>query len=289
MSLDGLSLERLRSFLAIADKGGIAQAARSNPTRQSQLSRQLAELEAYFGQPLMERRGGRRILNERGLRLAEHVRWMLRGLEDLKAGRAETAPTFVLAAGESVLHWLVLPRLAAVPARFEVVALPAEEVTARLLDGTADLGIVRAAEVRQDFQSRAIGAVEHALFFPKKLAGGVAEDELLFRLPLALQVSDTDFRERLAELAHRRGATLDIALRCESFPQVLRAVQSQRYAGLLPTWAEYDLKASQYGSVPVGGRHASKLHLAWTRRLPEVRPLARQVVERLVETLREPV
>lgn len=289
MSLEGLSLDRLRSFLAIADKGGIAQAARGNPTRQSQLSRQLAELEVYFGHPLMERRGGRRILNERGRRLAEHVRWTLRGLEDLRAGRAEAAPTFVLAAGESALHWLVLPRLAEVPARFEVVALPAEEVVARLLDGGADLGIVRADEVRPDFESRPIGGVEHALFFPKKLAAGIPEDEIVFRLPLALQVADTDFRARLAEHAHKRGAALDVALRCESFPQVLRAVQSQRYAGLLPTWAEHDLAASRFGSVRVAGRHASRLHLAWSRRLPDVRPRAREVVARLADVLREGV
>lgn len=287
MSTQGLSLERLVSFLAIADQGGISKAARFDPTRQSQLSRQLSELEAYFGQPLMERQGGRRVLNERGRRLAEHVRWMLRGLDDLKEGRAEAPPTFVLAAGDSALHWLVLPRIASVGATFEIVALPTEEVIGRLLDGSADLGIVRADEVRPDFHSRPLGSVEHALFFPKALARGVAPEELVFELPLALQVADTDFRARLQEHAAKHRRVLNVALRCESFPQVLRAVQSGRYAGLLPVWAGDDLKASQFGSVQVAGRHASKLHLAWAKRLTDVRPRAKEIIDRLAQALRE--
>ena len=36
----GLSLERLRSFLAVAEAGSIAKAAKGDPTRQSQFSRQ---------------------------------------------------------------------------------------------------------------------------------------------------------------------------------------------------------------------------------------------------------
>jgi len=113
----GLSLERLRSVVEVETAGSIADAARFNPTKQSQLSRQLTELEAFFGRALTTRVGGKRVLNDDGLRLAEHVRWMFAGLEDLKKGRAEVPrPPFTLAAGDSVLHWLVLPRIADVPA-----------------------------------------------------------------------------------------------------------------------------------------------------------------------------
>ena len=45
----GLSIERLESFLAIAEAGGIAKAAPGNPSRQSQLSRQLREVQAALG------------------------------------------------------------------------------------------------------------------------------------------------------------------------------------------------------------------------------------------------
>ncbi len=283
----GLSLERLRAFLAIADAGGISRASRGSATRQSQLSRQLGELEAFFGRPLMERRGGRRVLNEHGRRLAEHIRWTFAGLVDLQAGQAaESTPTFVLAAGDAVLHWLVLPRIAEVGAAFEIVALPAEDVVARLLDGSADFGIVRADDVRKELSRHLIGSVEHALFVPRALGRGVADDELLFKVPVALQIADTDFLARLNEHAGKRGKTLKIALRCESFPQVLRAVQSGAFAGLLPTWAAGELPVSRFRSVTVAGRHASRLHLAWSPRLLQVRAGAERVLERLSAALK---
>lgn len=271
----GLSFDRLRSFLEVADAGSIAGAAEYNPTRQSQLSRQLSELEAYFGRALTRRQGGKRVLTDDGARLAEHVRWMFAGLDELKRGRADIAPPwFTLAAGDSVLHWLVLPRVAKVPARFSVVALPVDDVIARLRDGRVDLGIVRRDELVADLKSRAIGEIEHALFIPRALAS-----RELAKVPVAMQVSDRDF----LRAAEKEG--LSIELKCETFPQVFRAVQSGSFAGLLPTLARAELPPSRFKEVRVGGRHASKLHLAWTPNLLRVRPHAKQIVDGLAEVL----
>lgn len=52
----GLSLDRLASLVALADARGVSAAARGDPARQSQFSRQLKELEAFFGVALIERR-----------------------------------------------------------------------------------------------------------------------------------------------------------------------------------------------------------------------------------------
>lgn len=271
----GLSFDRLRSLLEVADAGSIARAAGTSATKQSQLSRQLSELESFFGRALTKREGGKRVLNDDGQLLADHVRWMFTGLADLKRGRAEaTPPWFTLAAGDSVLHWLVLPRIAKVPARFSVVALPVDDVIARLRDGRADLGIVRRDELVPDLKSRAIGEIEHALFVPRALAS-----RELAKVPVAMQVSDRDF----LRAAEKEG--LSIELKCETFPQVFRAVQSGSFAGLLPTLARAELPASKFKELSVGGRHASKLHLAWTRNLLRVRPRAEQVIDRLAREL----
>ena len=56
----GLSLERLRTFREIVTAGGITAAAGDDSNRQSQYSRQLKELERYFGVELLKRgHGGR--------------------------------------------------------------------------------------------------------------------------------------------------------------------------------------------------------------------------------------
>ncbi len=283
----GLSLDRLRSFLEFVEEGSIAAAAPQSPTRQSQLSRQLDDLERFFGRALTARSGNRRVPNDEAVRLAEHVRWMFAGLEDFRAGRAEEPPpTYVLAAGESVLHWRVLPRIARVPARFRIVALPADEVVARLRDGSVDVGVVRCDELAPNLSGEPIGEVEHALFASKRLAPrGVSDEDLPFRVPLAIQASDRDFQERLRAHAIKRRERLDVALECESFPQVLRAVRAGGHAGLLPTWARAEL-GDGFREVRVAGRHASRLHLAWSSALLRVRPRAQEIVARLAEVLR---
>jgi DNA-binding transcriptional LysR family regulator len=284
----GLSLDRLRSFLEVAEAGSIASASRGEPVRQSQLSRQISELEAYFGCALTERRKGRRVLTAMGERLAEHVRWTFSGLLEIRRGALEApVPPLVLAAGDSTLHWLVLPRIADVDDRFTVRALAAHDVVAGLGNGSVDVGIVRRDDVPGHLESKPVGEVEHAVFVPRGLAPrGVTDDELPFVVPMAAQVSDRDFVSAMLAAAARSRRTLQIALQCETFPQVFRAVQSGRYAGLLPTLARGELAPSRFRELGFGGRHRSSLRLAWSPKLLRVRPSATRTIERLQDVLR---
>lgn len=56
-SKGGLSLDRLRSFMQMAQAGSIAKAAPGDTNRQSQISRQIRELEQFFGTELTRRKG----------------------------------------------------------------------------------------------------------------------------------------------------------------------------------------------------------------------------------------
>ena len=56
-SLTGVSIDRLKSFLLVAEAGGHARAAPGDPVRQSQLSRQVSELEVALAQELFVRSG----------------------------------------------------------------------------------------------------------------------------------------------------------------------------------------------------------------------------------------
>ncbi|HSJ03558.1 MAG TPA: LysR family transcriptional regulator, partial [Verrucomicrobium sp.] len=107
----GLSLDRLRTFLEVAEAGGIARAAKDDVVRQSQFSRQISELEQYFGVALTERRGKHLALNDHGRRLAAVVREQLAGLQDFKCECQNQPVRYSLGAGDSILQWLVLPAL----------------------------------------------------------------------------------------------------------------------------------------------------------------------------------
>ena len=49
LSEGGLTLDRLKNFCAIAEAGGIARIAGGDPAKQSLYSRQVKELEQFFG------------------------------------------------------------------------------------------------------------------------------------------------------------------------------------------------------------------------------------------------
>lgn len=83
-SLSGLSLDRLRTFLAVAESGSIAKAAKGDATRQSQFSRQVKELEGFFGIALTRRVGRRIEITEEGSRLALIIRRQFGELDDFQ-------------------------------------------------------------------------------------------------------------------------------------------------------------------------------------------------------------
>ena len=71
----GLSLDRLKSFLDVVEAGSIVKAAAGDTNRQSQYSRQIKELEVFFGAELTKRRGRRIEITEEGERLVVWKRW----------------------------------------------------------------------------------------------------------------------------------------------------------------------------------------------------------------------
>src|SRR5947209_7859468 len=109
----GLSLERLKTFREIVAAGGITAAAGDDPNRQSQYSRQLKELEKYFGAELLKRGRGPAELTEAGQRLYEIIGHTLSALEEFRLTCAGQPVELRIGAGESVIQWLLLPRLPA--------------------------------------------------------------------------------------------------------------------------------------------------------------------------------
>ena len=241
----GVSLERLRSFLAVVDAAGIARAAPGQPARQSLYSRQIGELEAALEVVLFERSGRQLLVTEAGRLLATVVRDALRGLETVAQTARQAPRPFTLAAGDSLLHWWVIPRLggALVKDGARVEALSSQDAAAAVHEGRLDFAVVRLdADLRGLEQSR-IGVVEYAVFASAQLARRASSNHAeLARLPFVLQTSEPSLNEGLVSLI-RRASPQKPALLCETFPQVCRAVQAGGYAGLLPTLARAELPA----------------------------------------------
>ena len=292
----GLSLDRLRALVEIHNAGGIAKAAPGDPIRQSQYSRQLRELSEFFGVEVARRQGRQLKLTHQGAHLAELVRTQFISLQDFRAEcRAETVD-YTVAAGDSLIQWLVIPRLAkALPtllnARFATSNLRTNDIVQQLTDGRVDFGVIRKDAITAPLKSAALGTLTFTLVVPKSLAprrGTIAFSEALTRLPFATHTSDGQFTEKLREIAKGLGSEMQPRLICQSFPQALAAVRSGGFASILPTIALKELEADSY--VEVSANELNDLRrdivIAWNARMVSVRPNTKKLIEQLQQAWR---
>lgn len=136
----GLSFDRLRALVDLAREGSITKAAGGDPIRQSQYSRQIKELEQYFGVELTQRHGKGVALTEAGKRLAQIARETFHSLDDFQAANQDRQVRVTVGAGDSLLQWLVLPRLGALQKKLPNTQIVLRNCRTRhIVDGLAEL------------------------------------------------------------------------------------------------------------------------------------------------------
>jgi DNA-binding transcriptional LysR family regulator len=288
-SRGGLSLDRLRALCLVAEAGGIARAVGPDPTRQSLVSRQLKELEEFFELELTRREGKGLALTPAGRRLAALAREHLAALSDFAETSQDAVARFHLAAGDSLLHWRIIPRLARLRKALPRVALsvynddPAD-IAAQLRDLTLDFGVLR--DGGGTLGSEPLGHLDHALYVPRALMPAGRRPHvrsLLARLPLAVPVGDDRFLRWLDPLVD--GAAL---FECVTFPQAARAVASGGHAAVLPELARTELPRSTTLEVrsDLFDELRADICLSWNPRLLRLRAHADAVRGELLAALR---
>ncbi len=282
----GLSFDRLRALLEVQEAGSIAQAAPGDPVRQSQYSRQLRELAEFFNVSLTQRRGKELKLSPEGERLAGITRAHFQSLHDLRRECLQQEADYRLAAGDSLLQWLVIPRLprervAKLRVRFSTFNLRTHDIIAQLSDGRLDFGLVRADAVTADLESAPLGTLTYRLVVPRALvpAPRVSFRHALTSVPLVTQTGDGQFSQRLREIASEAGGELRPRLTCQSFPQSLAAVRGKGHGAVLPAIALHELPAAEVRVIdaPALRRLDRAMALAWHPRVLRLRGQASEV------------
>jgi len=279
----GLSLERLKTFREIVAAGGITAAAGDDSNRQSQFSRQLKELERYFGVELLKRGHGPAELTDAGQRLYEIVGHTLRALEEFRGTCAGQPVELVIGAGESLIQWLLLPRLPGLAQAHPRLAvtflnLKTDEILRNVLDGAVDLGVVSRCEAHRSLASAPLGKLEFWLFAPTALLPAnpklKLKSDILGHLPLAMLEGSAGIRQAVEQEAQRIGIKLNVRLRFSSYPQLAQAVQNLGVAAVMPKLAAATFHGSAVRGVPLAflGGLSRQISLVWNRKTAEVRP-----------------
>ena len=288
----GLSLERLRTLQEVAAAGSIAAAARGDATRQSQYSRQLKELEQFFGITLTRRQGRVITLTPAGQELLQIVNASFCALDDFKCRASAGMYRYKLGCGDSVHAWMVAPVLGEIarggkPWQFTFANLRNADVSAQLLDMELDIGILRTSAISSEvLESVPIARVKYALYVPPELQGeGLSFERAVRELPIATLGSGS-FYTRLQTILQEQGLAVSNLHATQSFPFALRLLRTGGYAAILPDIAEVELPAGvakqEIGPLSALSR---RLSLAWNPRLLRVRPAAEELIRFFVQKL----
>jgi DNA-binding transcriptional LysR family regulator len=293
----GLSLERLRALVDVDEAGSIAGVARDDESRQSLISRQLSELERFFHTELKRKVGKTIRLTPAGKQLAKLAREHLRSLEEFQRSCDHHPTEVIIGAGDSLLQWLVLPRMPKVREALKdsVVELKDLQNVAMcdaLQDHVIDFGLLRSDLVRRGLLAgKPLGKFGYSLFIPDRLCprhGKMSEASILQELPLATQGDNTLFQQRLEELAASRKWKLDVRLYCESFPQASQVLASGQMAVILPDLARLGVSFDSVWVYPLKSLDELRreVMLAWHPHRLETRPHLAAATDKLANVLK---
>lgn len=217
-------------------------------------------------------------------------------MQDFKAECRAESVDYTIAAGDSLIQWLVIPRLGKImheqPAvRFATSNLRTNEIVQQVKDGRVDFGVIRKDAVVAPLRSAPLGSLNFVVVVPKSFVparGSLSMRDVLGRLPFAAHTSDGQFTQKLRDVAKALKAELRPALTCQSFPQAVAAVRSGGFGAVLPSLALQDLEPDLYCEISAAplARLSRNLVLVWNARLPQVRPAAQKLAIRLQEVLR---
>jgi DNA-binding transcriptional LysR family regulator len=219
----------------------------------------------------------------------------LRSLDDFRAECKQTSGAFTIGAGDSLIQWLVIPRLGKIidefpGTHFATTNLRTNEIVQQLTDCRLDFGIIRKNAMAPGLKSVSLGTVSYVALVPENLARTKKKLSLrqaIAELPLATQTTDGQFTAGLRTIAKTLDVSLSPALACQSFPQTMAALRSGRFWAIVPELAARDLPsgtAHRLTDAAIAQLDREAM-LAWNPRLVRVRPNAAKIAVRLQHSL----
>lgn len=288
-SKSGLSLDRLNSFCRVAETESFTQAAGGDPNRQTQYSRQIKDLEQFFGTELFHRKGRTVSLSDTGKELHTLVSEYFSALEDFQERCSGQLGSYTIGAGESIIQWKLIPQLNEIKESFakaDVIFknLRTADIINGINKGEIDFGIIRKSAVTSNLASLPVGALKFAFFYPTNIKVNQSnEAELLSSLPLANMEGDGRYQEFMAELPAKHGIIVRKSVSCSSYPMMAKTLNALPIGAILPSIARQELATHAFNMAELKSLASlsQDLCICWNKRLAAMNPLIEQLGQRL--------
>lgn len=291
-----IDLRRLRNFVRIAEMRSFSRAATVAGIAQSALSRQIRELEAEFGEPLLHRTGHGATPTSFGLEILPRAKALLLEAEqlaqDIKANRSVPTGEVSLAVLASLGPMLLTPFLDRVRRQFSGIQVRVLEGLTHHIDEWLAVGRVDIGILYETPRHRA--PASEILFKPDLYLAGRRGDPCVppgvvplltaAKLPLILPGLPNYHRATIERACAAQKVSLQICFEMDSVPSTMELVARGDVYTILPLHAVLP-------RIQLRQLHASRIvNPSVTRQIvlatPSVRPMSR-VTKEVVKLLRE--
>lgn len=293
---NGFSLDRIATLCAVVDSGSIAAAAGPSPSRQSQFSRQIKELEEAIGAKLFERIGKTLRPTPLGEQLARMSRVFFGAVSELASAEAAKPGLINVGGGEGLLRWLFVPSMSVLrglspPIHCRVRSLKSAEVVRELELGRIDVGLVRKTVVPENHAVEIVGTFEFVFVVPRELLRSRSGDEVFEGrpIPFAELMGEGQLATTAREVSAEAGIVLNRVIQAETLSMLLAAVEHGDTAAFLPTIAAGMLPSDRFAVLHF--ESLSKLNreiaLAWLPEIADQKTVVKQAIRVLSRSLRQ--
>jgi DNA-binding transcriptional LysR family regulator len=265
-----MNLEQLRSFRAVAERGGFSRAATALFLSQSTVSMQIAALERELGVPLFERLGRRIVLTDAGREFLDYTASALATLEEAQRAMMEhrtlLAGRLLVGASHTVGNYVVPRLFGQYRARYPGVRLlveisPTPRVVRRVAEGAVDLGLVEAPVGDPELLVRPFATDELVLIVPPnhRWVGRTIAAQELAGEPFIAREPESVSRHLVEERLHTLGVELTPAMELGTPEAVREAVSVGLGVGIVSRHvAALALATGNIAEVGVDGLRAER-------------------------------
>ena len=286
LSVNGLSLDRLKNFCLIAEAGGIAKVAAGDPAKQSLYSRQIRDLEEFFQVELTRRKGKGIELTRAGHELARQARAQFIALTEFKDSCRQQPLELRIGAGNSLIEWWLTPQIenlqkAAPSASWQFQNLRTADAIKALTDLTLDFALIRKNAVPSNLKCHSMGSIDYLLFAPTTFKSRPnSAERILAEHPLALAMGG-ELSEQFKQACAKAGIKPNICFTCTSLTQAAGLVEAGGACSVLPGIAEasFDPKKVAAHQLPMMKSYRREIVLAWNPRMLSTRPRLQALLE----------
>jgi DNA-binding transcriptional LysR family regulator len=290
-SESGVSLARLQSLEKVVRAGSIARVAPGDATIQSQLSKQITDLEKTLGLQLLDRTRKPHSPTEAARRLADACGCFVREVEEVVAAASGLQRPITVGAGEVVIREFLIPKIGRQkkgkePVRWVMRNLQRAKIQEGLAAEWLDVGIASGLVPDGNVKVVDLESYGFKLLLPEGDKPDKSGWKRLTDLPVAMLDGDAGFRQFVVDCCREQDVELVIGAECTSFPQAVDLAAVAGWAVFVPEywWKREKNWAARTQKLPGLEAYQRGFQLGWNRKVSERRPEVAALVKALGKT-----